>query len=158
MTSSPVLAILKLQHQEVRISVKNRLMSKLSSYARRRDGVKVLWHHSHLVWLYFEGSIPTCPCILRSLGPKRTYANYHYHLWSTRVKIHCTYMYMIKKLWNVEVGILSLSKAAKMAISTKHKWFSDHLSGVSAKRYTWKDGLLPTKQWLHRNTKELQRS
>ena len=32
MTSSPVLAILKLQHEKVRISVKKRLMSKISSY------------------------------------------------------------------------------------------------------------------------------
>ena len=23
-------------------------------------GVNVLWYHSHLVWLVFEGSIPTC--------------------------------------------------------------------------------------------------
>ena len=29
---------------------------------RRRDGVKVLCCHSHLVWLVFEGSIPTCAC------------------------------------------------------------------------------------------------
>ena len=34
MTSFPVLAILKLQHEKVRISVKNKLMSKISSYAR----------------------------------------------------------------------------------------------------------------------------
>ena len=27
-----------------------------------RDGVKVLWCHSHLVWLVFEPSIPTCAC------------------------------------------------------------------------------------------------
>ena len=27
---------------------------------RCRDGVNVLWCHSHLVWLVFEGSIPTC--------------------------------------------------------------------------------------------------
>ena len=27
-----------------------------------RDGVKVLWCHSHLVWLAFEGSISTCAC------------------------------------------------------------------------------------------------
>ena len=24
--------------------------------------MKVLWCHSHLVWLVFEGSIPTCTC------------------------------------------------------------------------------------------------
>ena len=24
--------------------------------------MKVLWCHSHLVWLVFEGSIPTCAC------------------------------------------------------------------------------------------------
>ena len=29
---------------------------------RCRDDVKVLWCHSHLVWLVFEGSIPTCAC------------------------------------------------------------------------------------------------
>ena len=27
-----------------------------------QDGVKILWCHSHLVWLVFEGSIPTCAC------------------------------------------------------------------------------------------------
>ena len=30
---------------------------------RCRDGVKVLWWHSHLVWLVFEGSIPICACL-----------------------------------------------------------------------------------------------
>ena len=31
---------------------------------RRRDGIKVMWCHSHLhvVWLVFDGSIPTCTC------------------------------------------------------------------------------------------------
>ena len=29
---------------------------------RCRDGGKVLWCHSHLLWLVFEGSIPTCTC------------------------------------------------------------------------------------------------
>ena len=29
---------------------------------RCRDGVKLLWCRSHLVWLVFEGSIPTCAC------------------------------------------------------------------------------------------------
>ena len=29
---------------------------------RCRDGVNVLWCHSHLVWLVFEGSIPTYAC------------------------------------------------------------------------------------------------
>ena len=29
---------------------------------RCRDGVNVLWCRSHLVWLVFEGSIPTCVC------------------------------------------------------------------------------------------------
>ena len=29
---------------------------------RCRDGVKVLWCRSHLVWLDSEGSIPTCAC------------------------------------------------------------------------------------------------
>ena len=29
---------------------------------RYRDGVNVLWCCSHLVWLVFEGSIPTCVC------------------------------------------------------------------------------------------------
>ena len=30
---------------------------------RCRDGIKVLWWRSHLVWLVFEGSIPTCACL-----------------------------------------------------------------------------------------------
>ena len=29
---------------------------------RCRDGVKVMWCHSHLVWLVFEGPILTCAC------------------------------------------------------------------------------------------------
>ena len=29
---------------------------------RCRDGVKLLWCHSHLVWLVFEAPIPTCAC------------------------------------------------------------------------------------------------
>ena len=29
---------------------------------RCRDGVKVSWYHSHLVWLVFESSIPTSAC------------------------------------------------------------------------------------------------
>ena len=29
---------------------------------RCRDGVNVLWYRFHLVWLVFEGSIPTCAC------------------------------------------------------------------------------------------------
>ena len=29
---------------------------------RCRDGVNVLWCRSHLVWLVFEGFIPTCAC------------------------------------------------------------------------------------------------
>ena len=37
---------------------------------RCRDGVKGLWHHSHLVWLFFEGSIPTCT-VLRVVPVKR---------------------------------------------------------------------------------------
>ena len=31
---------------------------------RCRDGVNVLWCHSHLVWLILEGSIPTCACFI----------------------------------------------------------------------------------------------
>jgi len=31
---------------------------------RCRDGVKVLWCHSHLVWFVFEASIPTCTCFV----------------------------------------------------------------------------------------------
>ena len=28
-----------------------------------QDVVRVLWWRSHLVWLVFEGSIPTCACL-----------------------------------------------------------------------------------------------
>ena len=34
-----------------------------STMYRCRDGVKVLWFHSHPVWLVYEGSIPTCACL-----------------------------------------------------------------------------------------------
>ena len=30
---------------------------------RCRDGVKVLWCRSHLVWSVFEDFIPTCACL-----------------------------------------------------------------------------------------------
>ena len=33
---------------------------------------------------------------------------------------------------------LRYQKLSKMAVSTKHKWFSDHFSGVSVKRYRGK--------------------
>ena len=35
----------------------------IANVTRCRDGVKSLWCHSHLVWLVFEGSIPTCACL-----------------------------------------------------------------------------------------------
>ena len=44
MTSSPVLAILKLQHEKVRISMKNKLMSKISSYGCLVSGLARLVH------------------------------------------------------------------------------------------------------------------
>ena len=34
----------------------------LHSWQNGTDGVNVLWCHSHLVWLVFEGFIPTCAC------------------------------------------------------------------------------------------------
>ena len=36
----------------------------MRSYKMAQDVgmVEVLWCHSHLVWLGFEGSIPTCAC------------------------------------------------------------------------------------------------
>ena len=38
------------------------MVCTLENGTRCRDGVKLLWCHSHLVWLVFEGSIPTCAC------------------------------------------------------------------------------------------------
>ena len=38
-------------------------MDSWQNDTRYRDGVKVLWCHSHLVWFVFEGSIPTCACL-----------------------------------------------------------------------------------------------
>ena len=34
----------------------------LQNGTRCRNGVNVLWYRSHLVWLVFEGSIPTRAC------------------------------------------------------------------------------------------------
>ena len=45
-----------------RIFVKPYLCKWWQNGTRCRDGVKVLWCHSHLVWLVFEASIPTCTC------------------------------------------------------------------------------------------------
>ena len=36
------------------------------SGTRCRDGVKVLWCHSYLFWLVFEGSIPTLHVLVLS--------------------------------------------------------------------------------------------
>ena len=41
---------------------KSYLCKRWQNGTRCRDGVKVLWCHSHLVWLVFEASIPTCTC------------------------------------------------------------------------------------------------
>ena len=40
-------------------------MHSWQSGTRYRDDidVNVLWCHSYLVWLVFEGSIPTCACL-----------------------------------------------------------------------------------------------
>ena len=62
-------------------------------YTRCRDGVKLLWCHSHLVWLVFEGSIPTCACFhsensfvtCDSLCPY-TIRGYM-HVWQSRIEI-----------------------------------------------------------------------
>ena len=40
----------------------NRLTACREFCGVHRDGVKVLWCHSHPVWLVFEGTIPTCTC------------------------------------------------------------------------------------------------
>ena len=45
---------------------------------RYRDGMKVTWCHSHLVWLVFEGSIPTCTCF-HSENVVSTIAQAGYH-------------------------------------------------------------------------------
>ena len=37
-------------------------MHSWQNRTRCRDGVKVLWYHSLLVWLVFEASIPTWTC------------------------------------------------------------------------------------------------
>ena len=37
-------------------------MYMLCNGKRCRDGVKVLWCHSHLVWSFFKGSIPPFAC------------------------------------------------------------------------------------------------
>ena len=37
-------------------------VQSLQNGKRCRDGVNVLWYHSHLLWLVFEGCIPTCAC------------------------------------------------------------------------------------------------
>ena len=37
-------------------------MHSWQSGTRYRDDVNVLWCHSYLVWLVFEGSSPTCAC------------------------------------------------------------------------------------------------
>ena len=38
-------------------------MYRWQNGTRCRDGVKVLWCRSRLVWLVFEDFIPTCACL-----------------------------------------------------------------------------------------------
>ena len=45
-----------------RIVLARSTVARLHHGTRCRDGVNVLWCRSHLVWLVFEGSIPTCAC------------------------------------------------------------------------------------------------
>ena len=39
---------------------KTKTNGTMAKWTKCRDGVKVLWCHSHLVWLVFEASIPAC--------------------------------------------------------------------------------------------------
>ena len=38
------------------------IVGRMEQDVENRDGVNVLWCRSHLVWLVFEGSVPTCAC------------------------------------------------------------------------------------------------
>jgi len=83
---------------------------------RCRDGVKVLWCHSHLVWLVIEASIPTCTC----------FASENF-LWL----VHCTiptypfirndvwlFIFLSKSLWSAreqpDVDVASMVHTATM--------------------------------------------
>ena len=64
---------------------------------RCRNGVKVLWYHSYLVWLVFEGSIPTCTCFLW-LVPAFLYCSRNgkrEERWERRPRGRC----MVCKVW-----------------------------------------------------------
>ena len=80
---------------------------------RCRDGVKVLWYHSHLAWLVFEGSISTrayfrtekflliCFCcffIVRKREEK----------WEGRPRERC----MLCKVWKYRTLLLTINKQA----------------------------------------------
>ena len=49
---------------------------------RCRDGVKVLWCHSHLVWLIFDASIPTCTCF-----PSENFCDLYMYMWLSCAEI-----------------------------------------------------------------------
>ena len=49
---------------------------------RCRHGVKVLWCHSHLVWLIFDASIPTCTCF-----PSENFCDLYMYMWLSCAEI-----------------------------------------------------------------------
>ena len=59
---------------------------------RCRDGVKFLWCHSHLVWLVFEDSIPTCAS---------------FHSENVFLRLYYIYIYKHSKLVAPEVNHVS---------------------------------------------------
>ena len=70
---------------------------------RCRDGVNVLWCRSHLVWLVFKGSIPTCTCfhlenffVTCVYGYAYVRTAYNQHVWIVEVQISDFHLYLEK--------------------------------------------------------------
>ena len=87
MTSSPVLAILKLQHEKVRISMKSKLMSKISSYDYLTWRSPLLYRASYVVLfdlkpLIEDGNLQVCACTKKSLrSPQNTLKSMYKFPW-----------------------------------------------------------------------------
>ena len=65
-------------------------MYRWQNGTRCRDGVKVLWCRSCLVWLVFEDFIPTCACL--------RLANFFVTLWIYSLDL---LTYMILTVWYI---------------------------------------------------------
>ena len=113
---------------------------------RCRDGVKVLWCRSYLIWLVFKGSIPTCACFhLENIFGA-------FYLWGIAVlqvssgeaerSLSCTHMVSYhhdwRETWHFMALTIQWTLVALMKFLKVKKNQGDRMCSLSV-RYCWWD-------------------